>query len=873
MFKPVTVQINNCYGFPVENYPFTIGVPWPEGAVSRQQDFRLIVNGQPKQFNAMTLANWSDGSAKWTLLDFQASMKANEHVLCELVSDGNSVDHAYDQAELVQIQLDESADGFLVNTGPAQFTIGKHSKWLFDQVIYNGNKLLSDMPCSVQLIDEQDDTATTVITAVTLRDAENALRQKINIKGLFQNTSKKKLADFNLSLTFYAGHSTVKSDFTLINSRAAEHPGGVWDLGDNGSLFFKELSIKIQLDDTDGSCQSLIRVSPDTDWKTANVSGFKLEQNSSGGKNWNSINHMNFKGEVPLEFKGFRYYEEDAQVLSGDRATPCVHLASGGKGVTAYIVDFWQNFPKGIQLDQSTLSLCLFPLNVSDCYELQGGERKRHTFYLDFGNNNSSLDSYINEIRPLIALDYYSRTKVIPWLPRFREDSEMQKLIDRGITGEKNFFDKREAIDEYGWRNFGEVFADHEELEYKGSGEFISHYNNQYDALYGFIKQYLVSGDGRWHELLSGLAQHIVDIDIYHTVEDRDEYNGGLFWHTHHYLNAFTCTHRTFSSKHAADFLYGEIGGGPGAEHCYTTGLSYYYFMTGDEVYKDAVLQLTNWVGRLLEGSGTVIERLLQFKSKELPILKRLVAGETVQRYSYPFTRGTGNYITSLIDAYNLTGDRQYLSTIERVIHQSIHPLDDIALRNLKDTEVSWSYLIYLQAVCKYLELKTNLNEIDDVCLYAKDSLLHYTDWMLENESPFLKAPENLEYPNHTWTAQDLRKANLFYIASLYSEDKKAEYIEAARFYVHYVEDTLKDEETRHYSRILILLMQNDIHECGLDYDAAMAIRNISHSAAYSPAPLYSVPGILIRFFSDIVSRVIRLSLKNERRWLSFRLK
>ncbi|MCK4706594.1 MAG: hypothetical protein KAT90_14035, partial [Gammaproteobacteria bacterium] len=341
------------------------------------------------------------------------------------------------------------------------------------------------------------------------------------------------------------------------------------------------------------------------------------------------------------------------------------------------------------------------------------------------------------------------------------------------------------------------------------------------------------------------------------------EYNGGLFWHTHHYLSAFTCTHRTFSSKHAADFLYGETGGGPGDEHCYSTGLSYYYFMTGDEVYKQAALQLTHWISRVLEGSDTVIERVFQFKSKQLPILKRLLSGETVQRYKYPFTRGTGNYMTTLMDAYNLTGERQYLLSVERVIYQSIHPLDDISLRNLHDTESSWSYLIYLQAVCKYLDLKTRLHEIDDACLYAKDSLLHYVDWMLENEAPFLQNPEKLEYPNHTWTAQDLRKASLFYVASLYSEDKKSKYLEAGRFYVGFVEDSLKNETTRYYSRILILLMQNHIQESSLDYDAASSLRNSIALKPCLPAPLYSVSGVLTGFLVDMTRRIFKLSLVN----------
>lgn len=873
MFKPVPVQISNCCDFPVERHPFTIGVPWPEGVLSNQQHLQLIYKGQATQFNATPLANWPDGSIKWMLLDFQASMDANEQGQCQLVSDESASDQNVQYADCASLNISEVDDCYLVNTGPAQFAIHKHGPGLFTQVVYDNRELLSGTPGDFRLIDEQGNSLSSVISAITFPASENTLRKQVCIDGLFNNAREERLAAFNLKLTFYAGLPTVKCDFTLSNPGAAEHPGGVWDLGDKGSFYFKELSLNIQLACTDNIYESSVRLSPDEDWRSVENVAVKLEQYSSGGRNWQSKNHMNFHGEVPLVFKGFHYYEKGIQVSSGDKATPSVHITSSGRGITAYIADFWQNFPKALQVEQSVLSLNLFPLKVSDCYELQGGERKKHTFYLDFSNNKTSLDGYINEIAPAISLDYYSRTKVIPWLSSTREDSVMQQLIDRGIQGENNFFDKRETIDEYGWRNFGEIYADHEKLEYKGNDEFISHYNNQYDALYGFIKQYLASGDNRWYELLSKLAQHIVDIDIYHTVEDRDEYNGGLFWHTHHYLTAFTCTHRTFSAMHASDFLYGEIGGGPGAEHCYTTGLSYYYFMTGDEVYKAAALQIVNWVSRVLEGSGTVIERAFQFKSREVPILKRLLAGETVQRYSYPFTRGTGNYITSLIDAYNLTGDRQYILNVERVIQQSVHPLDDIELRNLTDTEASWSYLIYLQAVCKYLYLKTSINEIDDACVYAKDSLLHYVDWMLENESPFLQCPEKLEYANHTWTAQDLRKASIFYIASLYSEDKRTEYLKAAHFYVHYVEDTLKDEETRHFSRILILLMQNDIHESGLDYQAARPLRTLSASRPYSSAPIYSVSRILATFSRDILSRIFKLSIKNERRWLSFRMK
>ena len=38
----------------------------------------------------------------------------------------------------------------------------------------------------------------------------------------------------------------------------------------------------------------------------------------------------------------------------------------------------------------------------------------------------------------------------------------MQRLMDETLVGNDSFFAKREAIDEFGWRNFGDTWADHE---------------------------------------------------------------------------------------------------------------------------------------------------------------------------------------------------------------------------------------------------------------------------------------------------------------------------------------------------------------------------------------------------------------------------
>ena len=157
----------------------------------------------------------------------------------------------------------------------------------------------------------------------------------------------------------------------------------------------------------------------------------------------------------------------------------------------------------------------------------------------------------------------------------------MQVILSEALAGEKSVFVGREAVDEYGWRNYGEVWANHEEAYYQGPKPIISHYNNQFDVIYGAILQMMRSGAAAWYDLFDPLARHVMDIDIYHTLCDRAAYSGGLFWHTDHYRDAATSTHRTFS-RVSAGRDGRPYGGGPASEHNYATGLLHYYYLTGD---------------------------------------------------------------------------------------------------------------------------------------------------------------------------------------------------------------------------------------------------------------------------------------------------
>ncbi len=46
-------------------------------------------------------------------------------------------------------------------------------------------------------------------------------------------------------------------------------------------------------------------------------------------------------------------------------------------------------------------------------------------------------------------------------------------------------------FDEYGWRHFGDLYADHEAVGHSGETPRVAHYNNPYDVIYGAIFQWL----------------------------------------------------------------------------------------------------------------------------------------------------------------------------------------------------------------------------------------------------------------------------------------------------------------------------------------------------------------------------------------------
>jgi hypothetical protein len=500
------------------------------------------------------------------------------------------------------------------------------------------------------------------------------------------------------------------------------------------------------------------------DVELAQGAGLEIYQDSSGGENWQCRNHVNREGRVPCSFRGYRV-RSGGEEIRGRRASPLVSLLGDGWSVGAAVPEFWQQFPKALEVQGRALSVRLFPRQFGDLFELQGGEQKTHTVWLQFATPDTPALDWVHQPAQAHATpEWYAASGALPYLQPAAQDSDLrlQDLLAGALRGPDSFFARRELVDEYGWRNYGDFYADHEAVHHQGPSPFVSHYNNQYDLVNTTLAQFYRTGDTAWLDLHDALARHVIDIDVYHTDRDKAAFNGGLFWHTDHHKDAATATHRSLSRANArpGDRSY---GGGPGNTHNYTTGLLHYYYRSGDPGARDTALSLADWVVQMDDGRQHILGWI-----DDGPTGLASHNGEVT--FSGP-GRGTGNSVNALLDAWLLTREGRYLEKAEELIRRVVHPGDDVPSRDLLQVEPRWSYTVFLTVLVRYLDLKAEAGDLGFMYAYAQQSLLRYAAWMAEHERPYFDQLEKLEFPNETWAAQEFRKANVMRLSAAHADE------------------------------------------------------------------------------------------------------
>ena len=767
------IRLEEAHGIDRKQQPVCIGVPLPAGCQDTLAWELVDQSGLAIECQAEVLSRHNSGSASWLKIQFFADLAAGK------------------------------SNRLYLTTSTADLPIfsPKVINWKSDRL-------------SLKLLDCPETTVSWQVTDASGKNLQSTITPPKVTAGLLSErtllTGKLGIRsglNFRVSVEVFPKTGLASLEVTLHNPTRSEHQGGYWDLGDPNSISLQsayvevELGIQVQnvtwLDHASNSVPS-----------TLTGSNWKLMQHSSGGANWESRVHLNAQNLVPKRIKGFTLTTGTEEV-SGLRATPVVGANSEKHFIAATMLDFWEKFPSEIAVDGSRFKLSIFPA-TDDLHELLPGEETTRTIWLKLGGQQGDLQKLAALHHPINVLPVYSQADdtALEWSQptpaASTSDSPVahtiETYLEEMLSGPRNFLVKREAIDDYGWRNFGDFWADHEETYSDATRPVISHYNNQYDLLYGLLRQYLRSGDLRWWEYARPLANHIMDIDIYHTAQDRAAFNGGLFWHTAHYQDAGTAGHRTFSRLMTGE-KHRVVGGGPSNEHNYSSGLMLFYWLTGNKRAKRSVISLADWVIAMDDGNVGVLAPLSGSRTGN--------ASSTSQGNYHGPGRGVGNSINSLNDAWLLTRKQRYLDKCHELIKRCFHPDDNLERHELTHAELRWSYPVALQALLRHLFFLNSENLDHEISAYIRACLAKYGKWMFENERLFSADKSQLEFPTETWPAQDLRKGSTLMLLSNYAPTTKQNdwHGRGAELFQSALEE-LVSYETRCFTRPVALALQ-----------------------------------------------------------------
>ena len=543
--------------------PVTGGVPLSQGVAPEGTNFILYdENNKPVPSQASVLARWKDGSARWVLLDFQSDPSVNGKTNFKL-SWGEKVKKIQPEVTL-RVQGSKKPS---IKSGKVEISTVKNA------ILRISNRF----DIGLTLIDNKGQNCRGIVESTDI-ETEGEMRSTLVLSGAFRTADGERVFGFRMRASVFAGLSKVYLEPQILIDAEKD-------------MMQRISGLKLEIISLDTLRTAAVGGSPG--WSGMPTTALRLFQ---------------------VDDENYRFEGAEGK---GAKAPGWAEMDDGKGSIAVALKDFWQQWPKSIEVDSKGLKIGLFPefkkgafehmepwykyqyLFEDNFYRLRQGQSPRWQIWLDLSGDGDSLEKFANA--PLIPSANPTQaiaTGVWGYIapagsPGMKEyDDWAQNLFDNG------YCNSIKVQRDYGAMNWGDWFGE----------RHCNWGNHEYDTPKHILMQFARTGDPKYFYVGNNAARHTSEIDVIQFVNDdlkkhfeefvglKDDYPirpGMVHEHCVGHVSGF------YSVEKIRE-LYVSFGTGKSKTpylcldpynlgHIWTQGMTYNYFLTGDPWIKETV--------------------------------------------------------------------------------------------------------------------------------------------------------------------------------------------------------------------------------------------------------------------------------------------
>jgi len=569
-------------------WPVTSGIPIPRGALGSISALRLLgPDGEKCQLQARATAHWPDGSIKWVLLDFQATVEAGRTAVFQLVFTHRG--GGPDKPERAPSQVTETADGLEFSTGEVRVQVRNGAFGFLAASLEGpdgaGPRLAGPGDASVELGDMEGNS----LGAFRASDGEpvnweveepGPLRYVLKTTG-WHALDGRRTIPFHLRIEAYRGHAFVRVYHTFIMSE------------DPNKTVIREMALRLPL-------------ALDAQMLRCTVGTTEPKEQPLTGHGSAYLLHPDWDRHEVVGPDGTR--------TAFDGPARWVDLSDGDKGVTVFVRDMERMFPKELEVsaDAPAVTMYVWPKHLGRPLDMRhqlinpspemlkfqqddpvlfrrsehGGvnpEQALELFNVETGRcamgvavthecfyyfhegacgqaGSAELARAFN--RPLIAYvtpQWYCGSEVLGKVHPY--DPENFPLAEEHLTRTIDWVirHQHEWSHFYGMLNYGDNQTRRDMIEGDWA-RFCCRWgwlNTEVDAHHCAFIQYLRTGERKYYDFAEAMSRHHMDVDVINWHVNKDFVGGG--------------------HRHNIDHW----GGGPGSSHGWVNGYLDQYYLCG----------------------------------------------------------------------------------------------------------------------------------------------------------------------------------------------------------------------------------------------------------------------------------------------------